>query len=101
MSARIIQASKGVITMDLYQFISETEIKKFKDGDFIVKNDSIVHNPGEEELRSIGFKPLVRAKRPLCNKRSHMLVKKYVEGEESITERFEVLDNSEFEIRNS
>lgn len=95
MSARIIQASKGVITMDLYQFISETEIKKFKDGDFIVKNDSIVHNPGEEELRSIGFKPLVRAKRPLCNKRSQMLVKKYVEGEDSITEKYEVCDIAE------
>lgn len=74
----------------MYKFINENKIEKFKNG-FVVLDGRIYTNPTPETLKKVGYKPLVEAEMPEYDAEKQYLVKKYVEGEDSITERYEVL----------
>lgn len=43
---------------DLYKFIDENTVKKYKNG-FIILDNMIHANPDEDTLKSAGYKPLV------------------------------------------
>lgn len=52
--------------MELYKFISETEIKKYKGG-FVVIDNRIYTNPTEETVRKAGYKPMALVETPEIN----------------------------------
>lgn len=78
----------------MYKFINENKVEKFKNG-FVVLDGRIYTNPTPETLKKVGFKPLVVAEMPEYDAEKQYLVKKYEEGEDSITERYEVCDIEE------
>lgn len=78
----------------MYKFIDENKVEKFKNG-FVVLDGRIYTNPTEETLKKVGYKPLITAEVPEYDIEKQYLVKKYVEGEDSITERYEVIDITE------
>lgn len=75
--------------MELYKFISNNEVKKYNGG-FVVLGGRIYTNPKEETLRAVGFKPIVKADMPEYDESSQYITSVYTEGEENITESFEV-----------
>lgn len=66
--------------MELYKFISETEIKKFKGG-FVVLDNRIYTNPTEETVRKAGYKDLVETPIPEHDTETEYIETKYVDGE--------------------
>ena len=78
----------------MFKFIDENKIEKFKNG-FVVLDGRIYTNPTEETLKKVGYKPLVEAEMPEYDVEKQYLVKKYEDGEDSITERYEVCDIEE------
>ncbi len=80
-----------MINMELYKFISENEIKKYRQG-FVIIDNRIYTNPSEEVVKKAGYKPLVAAEEiPEHNKETEYLVRKYKDDGENITEYFEVV----------
>ena len=75
--------------MELYKFISETEIQKYKGG-FVVMDNRIYTNPTEETIRNAGYKSLVDKKEPEYNPETEYITVKYKDGE-TITPVYEVL----------
>ena len=66
--------------MELYKFINENEIKKYKGG-FVVLNNRIYTNPTEETVRKAGYKPLAKATSPEYNPETHDLSTIYKDGD--------------------
>ena len=75
--------------MELYKFISNNEVKKYRGG-FVVKDNRIYTNPTESTLMSVGYKKLVKGEMPEYDESSQYITSVYTEGEENITESFEV-----------
>lgn len=75
--------------MELYKFINEFKIEKFDKG-FIVIDNMIYTNPKEEQLRSIGYKDLIEVEQPEYDYGTQYLVRKYADGDTSITVVYEV-----------
>ena len=63
--------------MELYKFISEAEIKKYKGG-FVVIDNRIYTNPTEETVRRAGYKELVVRPMPECEAETEYIETKYV-----------------------
>ena len=66
--------------MELYKFISETEIKKYKGG-FVVVDNRIYTNPTEETVRKAGYKEFAKGIVPEYNPETEYLETKYADGD--------------------
>lgn len=66
--------------MELYKFISETEIQKYKGG-FVVIDNRIYTNPTEETVRKAGYKELVESPMPEYNEETEYIETTYVDGD--------------------
>lgn len=66
--------------MELYKFIDETKVQKYKGG-FVVLNNRIHTNPSEEIVRKAGYKDLVHAPCPVYDKDMQYIETKYVDGD--------------------
>lgn len=78
--------------MELYKFISETEIKKYKGG-FVVIDNRIYTNPKEETVRKAGYKEVAEVTPPKYNPETHYLSTKYTDGD-VITPVYEIVEIS-------
>ena len=76
--------------MKLFKFVSETEIKPYKDG-FVVMDNRIYTNPTEETLKKAGYKNLVESEMPEFDEQTQYLETKYKDGD-VITVVYEVID---------
>ena len=72
----------------LYKFISENEVKPFKDG-FVVIHNRIYTNPTEEQKREAGYKELVYSEVSKYDEQTQYLQTKYKDGD-VITAIYEV-----------
>ena len=75
--------------MELYKFINEYKIEKFNK-EFVVIDNVIYTNPQEEHLRVLGYKDLIGAEEPEYDYGTQYLLKKYIEGDTSISIVYEV-----------
>ena len=66
--------------MELFKFISETEIQKYKGG-FVVLDNRIYTNPTEETVRKAGYKELADAPAPECNPEKEYVLLSYKDGD--------------------
>ena len=66
--------------MELYKFISETEIKKYKGG-FVVVDNRIYTNPKEETVRKAGYKEFVKSPMPEYNEEIEYVEGKFIDGD--------------------
>lgn len=66
--------------MELYKFISENELKKYKGG-FVVVDNRIYTNPSEEMIRQAGYKNLVQTEKPEFDIEKEYLETFYVDGD--------------------
>ena len=84
--------------MELYKFISENEIKKYKGG-FVVVDNRIYTNPNEETVKKAGYKPLAEVTPPDINYDTEYLITTYADGD-IITPVYEVrrIENEETEV---
>lgn len=78
--------------MELFKFISETEIQKYKGG-FVVIDNRIYTNPTEETVRKAGYKPLADVTPPEYNPETHYLSTIYKDGD-VITPVYEIVEIS-------
>ena len=83
--------------MELYKFISEKEIKKYKGG-FVVIDNRIYTNPKEETVKKAGYKPLIETPVPEFDIQTEYIAVTYMEEDDHIVpvykaEKFEVLEN--------
>ena len=69
--------------MELFKFISETEIKKYKGG-FVVIDNRIYTNPTEETVRKAGYKELMEADIPKYDEATQYIETKYLENPTTI-----------------
>lgn len=74
--------------MNLYKFISETEIEKYNGG-FVVLDNRIYTNPTEEVIRKAGYKELVEVEQPAFDTEKEYLTLTYQDGD-VITSVYEV-----------
>lgn len=66
--------------MELYKFINEHKIQKYKGG-FVVVDNRIYTNPSEEMIRRAGYKELIKAEMPEFNIDTEYLTETYVDGD--------------------
>ena len=66
--------------MELYKFINENEVQKYKGG-FVVIDNRIYTNPTEETVRKSGYKPLAEVTPPEYNPETHYLSTIYKDGD--------------------
>lgn len=66
--------------MELYKFISETEIKKYKGG-FVVVDNRIYTNPKEETVRKAGYKEFDKSPMPEYNEETEYIEGKFIDGD--------------------
>lgn len=83
--------------MELYKFISETNIKKYNGG-FVVADNRIYTNPKEETIKKAGYKPLANGEVPEFDVQTQYIGVTYKEEDECIVplyevKNFEVLEN--------
>ena len=78
--------------MELYKFISETEIQKYKGG-FVVIDNRIYTNPTEETIKKAGYKPLAEVTPHEYNPETHYLSTIYKDGD-TITPEYEIVEIS-------
>ncbi len=66
--------------MELYRFVSETEIEKYEGG-FVVLDDRIHTNPTSETIENAGFKPLADVEKPEYDQETESLSLTYIDGD--------------------
>lgn len=66
--------------MELYKFINEHEIEKYKGG-FVVLNNRIYTNPTEDTIRKAGYKELTEVLMPECNCETEYIETTYINGD--------------------
>lgn len=66
--------------MELYKFINENEIQKYKGG-FVVLDNRIYTNPTEETVRKAGYKELAEAQVPEYNPEKEYILLSYKNGD--------------------
>ena len=69
--------------MELYKFISENEIKKYKGG-FVVIDNRIYTNPKEGTVRKAGYKELLKVHLPEYDEATQYIETKYLENPTTI-----------------
>lgn len=75
----------------LYKFVSETEIKPYKGGFVVTKDNILISNPTEEDLRKDDYKDKIETERPVYDEKTQYLESKYINGD-VITVVYEVKD---------
>ena len=75
--------------MELYKFISETEIKKYKGG-FVVVDNRIYTNPKEEIIKKAGYKELIEVDMPEYDEATQYIETKYLEKPTTILPMYTV-----------
>ena len=75
--------------MELYKFINENEIQKYRGG-FVVLNNRIYTNPSEETVRKAGYKDLFDAPCPEYDENTQYVDTKYVDNKDFITKMLTV-----------
>ena len=75
----------------LYKFISETEVESYKGGFIVTKDNILISNPTEEDLRKDGYKDKIETEKPEYDEQTQYLETKYKDGE-VITVIYEVID---------
>lgn len=66
--------------MELYKFINENEIKKYKGG-FVVLDNRIYTNPNEETVKKAGYKELAETPVPEINPAEEYIERTYQDGD--------------------
>lgn len=66
--------------MELYKFINENEVQKYKGG-FVVIDNRIYTNPTEETIKRAGFKELTDGPVPEINPGNEYIQITYTDGE--------------------
>jgi hypothetical protein len=66
--------------MELYKFINENKIQKYKGG-FIVFDNRIYTNPTEETVRKAGYKELAEVSPPEIDDNTEYLMTTYTDGD--------------------
>lgn len=66
--------------MELYKFINENEIQKYKGG-FVIIDNRIYTNPKEETVRKAGFKELIDTPVPETNPENEYIQITYTDGD--------------------
>ena len=82
--------------MELYKFISNNEVKKYRGG-FVVKDNRIYTNPTESTLMSVGYKKLVKGEMPEYDESSQFIITVYTDNTDSISESYEVKEYEPYE----
>lgn len=82
--------------MELYKFISNNEVKKYRGG-FVVKDNRIYTNPTESTLMSVGYKKLVKGEMPEYDESSQYIITVYTDNTDSISESYEVKEYEPYE----
>lgn len=82
--------------MELYKFISNNEVKKYRGG-FVVKDNRIYTNPTESTLMSVGYKKLVKDEMPEYDESSQYIITVYTDNTDSISESYEVKEYEPYE----
>ena len=82
--------------MELYKFISETEIKKYNGG-FVVLDNRIYTNPTEETIKRAGYKPLANADIPEFDIQNQYVCVTYKEEDGCIVPVYEVRNFEAFD----
>lgn len=75
--------------MELYKFISETQIKRYKGG-FVVTDNRIYTNPKEETIKKAGYKSLAPREIPEFDVQTQYLTVKYKENDDCIVPEYEI-----------
>lgn len=70
--------------MELYKFISETEIQQYNGG-FVIFDGRVYTNPKAETIQQAGYKPLVNIDIPEYNIETQFISVTYQENENEIT----------------
>lgn len=76
--------------MELYKFINETSIQKYK-GSFVVLNDRIYTNPSDEIIKKAGYKKLKSVRHPKYDVFTEYLQVTYTEKEDLIVPEYSVI----------
>ena len=66
--------------MELYKFINENEIQKYKGG-FVVIDNRIYTNPTEETVKMAGYKELMEGPVPEINPQEEYIERTYQDGD--------------------
>lgn len=82
--------------MELYKFISNNEVKKYRGG-FVVKDNRIYTNPTESTLMSVGYKKLVKGEMPEYDENSQYIITVYTDNTDNISESYEVKEYEPYE----
>ena len=82
--------------MELYKFINENKIQKYKGG-FVVFDNRIYTNPTEETVRKAGYKELAEVAPPEIDDNTEYLVTTYADGD-VITPVYEVRQIEDVEV---
>ena len=82
--------------MELYKFISNNEVKKYRGG-FVVKDNRIYTNPTESTLASVGYKKLVKGEMPEYDESSQYIITVYTDNTDNISESYEVKEYEPYE----
>lgn len=75
--------------MELYKFINENEVQKYKGG-FVVIDNRIYTNPTEITVRKAGYKRLAEVTPPEYDEATQYIDTKYVDNADHITAVFTV-----------
>lgn len=75
--------------MELYKFINENEIQKYKGG-FVVLDNRIYTNPTEETIKAAGYKELLEVPFPEYDEASQYIETKYLENPTTILPMYTV-----------
>lgn len=75
--------------MELYKFISENEVKRYKNG-FVVLNNKVYTNPTDNVIRQAGYKPLEEFEKPEFDINTQYLVRTYIDEGDKISVNYTV-----------
>ena len=84
--------------MELYKFINENEIKKYKGG-FVVIDNVIFTNPSEKKVKEAGYKELKDADKPEYDEATKCLSISYKEADDCIEKVYCVVPLVENEVQ--
>ena len=66
--------------MELYKFLNENEIQKYKGG-FVVVNNRIYTNPTIDTIKKAGYKELLEVEIPEFNPEKEYILLSYMDGD--------------------
>ena len=83
-----------------YKYINEYQVETHIEGNFIVFENRIYTNPRPETLLKAGYKDMVIEPEPEYDHTTKYIIPKYIDGETTITQTWEIIDNTGSDITN-